>query len=376
MKVYDEREAFYQWDLNQKIKSQLFKEGDEVHFGQSRSSVALVVKTYKEGDDIVADVPNVLLQSTRKIFAFQYVKDGEREYTTNERTFAIIPRPKPEDYVYTETEILRVEDYVRKALKKEKENGVFAEWKKEVIEAVKQLNTKSFVPRLSVLEEEAQKDPNYKFAYDFAGRYNRLYMEKSGDGWDGFGGGMSYKCVITESPEPVYDPDACDYETDENGNPCGYKLNSIPVRLADGNIRVSSDIASFENTEIPESVRNEYAVSKKVAETLINRLIKSNAYGSDKSKHYTTNILRYDKTTDTFTPAVLGLFHSCNDADAKKSEHIPLRASDGSMTCNVPTTPGLRHIANVGYVNEKLGDIDKALDSILAIQNKILGGEA
>ena len=125
MKVYDEREAFYQWDLNQKIKSQLFKEGDEVHFGQSRSSVALVVKTYKEGDDIVADVPNVLLQSTRKIFAFQYVKDGEREYTTNERTFAIIPRPKPEDYVYTETEILRVEDYVHKALKKAKESGTF-----------------------------------------------------------------------------------------------------------------------------------------------------------------------------------------------------------------------------------------------------------
>lgn len=125
MKIFDERESFYQWDLNQKIKSELFKEGDEVHFGQSRSGKALVVKAYKLGDDIVADVPNILLQSTRKIIAFQYVKDGESEYTTNEHTFAISARPKPEDYVYTETELITVKDFVNAALIEAKESGDF-----------------------------------------------------------------------------------------------------------------------------------------------------------------------------------------------------------------------------------------------------------
>lgn len=125
MRLYDDRETFYQWDLNQKIKSDRFNEGDEVHFGNGKSGEALVVVAYKYGDVIVADVPNILLQKAQKIFAYQYVKDGEREYTANETAFAVFSRPKPEDYVYTETEALTVSDFVNAALLEAKESGEF-----------------------------------------------------------------------------------------------------------------------------------------------------------------------------------------------------------------------------------------------------------
>lgn len=125
MKIFDNREAFYQWDLNQKITSEDFKIGDEVHFGNARSGEALVVKTYLFDGVIVADVPNILLQKAQKIYAYQYVTNGEREYTANETVFPVTVRPKPADYVYTETDLVTVKKLVADAIERAKESGEF-----------------------------------------------------------------------------------------------------------------------------------------------------------------------------------------------------------------------------------------------------------
>lgn len=106
MRIYDNRETFYQWDLNQKITSDDFQVGDEIHFSNSRSGDAPVVKAYVYDGIIVADVPNILLQKAQKIYAYHYVVNDDREYTIKETVFTVTARPKPADYVYTETEIL------------------------------------------------------------------------------------------------------------------------------------------------------------------------------------------------------------------------------------------------------------------------------
>lgn len=106
MRIYDNRETFYQWDLNQKITSDDFRVGDEIHFGNSRSGEAPVVKAYVYEGTVVADVPNILLQKAQKIYAYHYIINDDREYTIKETIFNVTARPKPADYVYTETEVL------------------------------------------------------------------------------------------------------------------------------------------------------------------------------------------------------------------------------------------------------------------------------
>lgn len=125
MKIYGSRDSFYQWDVNQKITSTKLKEGDEVHFANDRSGEAFVVKAYKYNHIVVADVPNILLQQTNKILVYRYVTDGVSELTVCEKSFDVFARPKPTDYIYTETDCITVQDFVFKALEEAKENGDF-----------------------------------------------------------------------------------------------------------------------------------------------------------------------------------------------------------------------------------------------------------
>lgn len=125
MKIYGSRDSFYQWDVNQKITSAKLREGDEVHFANDRSGEAIVVKAYKHNHVVVADVPNILLQQTNKILVYRYVTDGVSELTVCEKSFDVLARPKPTDYIYTETDCITVQDFVFKALEEAKENGDF-----------------------------------------------------------------------------------------------------------------------------------------------------------------------------------------------------------------------------------------------------------
>ena len=88
------------------ITSTNFKIGDEVHITNSRLPNAMTVKVYEYNTKAVVDVPNILLQTTYPIIAFRYVNNGKSGYTIEKCEFKINQKPKPDDYVYTETEIL------------------------------------------------------------------------------------------------------------------------------------------------------------------------------------------------------------------------------------------------------------------------------
>lgn len=110
IKLFDkkEEENLYQWDLNRQVNIMLPEgvQANEVHFAHSEDKKALVVRI-KEIDGIyVADIPNILLQSEKRILVW-IVNDNQTLYT---KSLAVLPRIKPDDYVYTETEILRIAD--------------------------------------------------------------------------------------------------------------------------------------------------------------------------------------------------------------------------------------------------------------------------
>ena len=99
-KIYDGRETFYQWDINQK----LIVDDDsitEVHFSNRTNSYSLVCDIQNEGDLRVVSVPNVLLQTNWPIKVYAYLKDHTEVY----ETFKVIEKDKPEDYVYTPDEV-------------------------------------------------------------------------------------------------------------------------------------------------------------------------------------------------------------------------------------------------------------------------------
>lgn len=125
MYILDGRESFYQWDINQKIKSNKFKVGDEVHFYNSKLTEALVVTAYELDGNVVADVPNILLQNAILFKAWVYVQNDGTAKTTYEHAFKVEQRAKPSDYVYEETEVLTITTAVNKALEDAKNSGEF-----------------------------------------------------------------------------------------------------------------------------------------------------------------------------------------------------------------------------------------------------------
>lgn len=93
------RKALWQWDLNQ----QLTVAGDctEVHYLDKGAPSTLTVAV-KNGK---ADIPNILLQKAGRLVVYAYIIDAQDHHTRVCETFGIAPRPKPDDYVYTETEV-------------------------------------------------------------------------------------------------------------------------------------------------------------------------------------------------------------------------------------------------------------------------------
>lgn len=102
-RIFDGREEFYQWDLNRKliVDDESIK---QVHFCNKTDDCSLVVETYKDGELTVANVPNILLQTAWRIRVYGYTGD----YTKHEASYKVNPRTRPADYVYTETETVKL----------------------------------------------------------------------------------------------------------------------------------------------------------------------------------------------------------------------------------------------------------------------------
>lgn len=109
-RIEDGREAFFQWDSDQRLLiDSHIPLCSQVHFCNGSSTQALVVEVKEDKGVRFCDVPNILLQEASPIKCYTYQSDNEKNVTTHEAIFKVIPRSKPYDYVYTETEVLTYE---------------------------------------------------------------------------------------------------------------------------------------------------------------------------------------------------------------------------------------------------------------------------
>lgn len=105
LKIQGTRNYLYQWDLNQKVIIVDNDSVNEVHFvNEGQNDNALIVEVKEDSKARYAEIPNILLQSGDNILAYEHCEDNG-EYTFRKYLLEVIRRPKPADYVYTETEI-------------------------------------------------------------------------------------------------------------------------------------------------------------------------------------------------------------------------------------------------------------------------------
>lgn len=104
--IADGRSLFYQWDTGQQL---IVENGDgcrEVHFCHNGDETALVCVIREAEGRRVADVPNILLQRAGTLMAYLSEETETATRIRHVNSFCVKPRPKPEDYLYTETEVL------------------------------------------------------------------------------------------------------------------------------------------------------------------------------------------------------------------------------------------------------------------------------
>lgn len=116
--ISDGRNEFYQWDLDKKVVVE-DETITQVHFCNRTDDCSLVCEVYKEGGIRYANVPNVLLQDTWDLNVYGY----DVNYTKHCKRYAVLPRTKPSDYIYTETEVYTYHQ-LEARLDEIEENGV------------------------------------------------------------------------------------------------------------------------------------------------------------------------------------------------------------------------------------------------------------
>lgn len=105
-----------QWDLGRTLLIELpeIPSQVEVHFAQYRlAQKAPVVDATIEDGVITAPIPNIILQTASDVVAWVCSVDGETRKTIKTICLPVEARAKPDDYIYTETEVKRWEDITK-----------------------------------------------------------------------------------------------------------------------------------------------------------------------------------------------------------------------------------------------------------------------
>lgn len=93
----DGRTELWQWDTGRKIVVD-DKSVSEVHYSKYSSTQAIT----REVVNGKAEIPNFLLQDTYAVTVYAYSGSIENGYTMAEKTFNVVKKPKPANYVETE----------------------------------------------------------------------------------------------------------------------------------------------------------------------------------------------------------------------------------------------------------------------------------
>ena len=115
----------YQWDINRQLLIDSAELGSDfvIHCCYAEDSNAPVVEPKMVEDKVLVNIPNNLLQRHGHLRVY-VVTEGDTVY---DATFYVMARPKPDDYVYTETEVLsyvslskRMDEFEKNGVSEEK----------------------------------------------------------------------------------------------------------------------------------------------------------------------------------------------------------------------------------------------------------------
>lgn len=108
IRIEGNKPTLYQWDLNMRVILTNIPAGTEVHYSNIKDSVSescITVVSYSENGCVYADIPNKFLQTSGIVLVYLYIRDNDKAWTEFKTEIIVLPRKKPADYVYTETEI-------------------------------------------------------------------------------------------------------------------------------------------------------------------------------------------------------------------------------------------------------------------------------
>lgn len=154
-KLFNGRNRFYQWDVNQKLIVLDYDPNCQIHFKSPGERCSLLVKPYVLNGQTVIDVPNKILQDSGSVVIYAYYYKDEK-YTKQNFVFDIVKRQKPVNYVYTEDEVLTWEAFDER-LQNIEENGI----SEDVIEStLKEYLEENKIETGATAEQAAQIEQN------------------------------------------------------------------------------------------------------------------------------------------------------------------------------------------------------------------------
>ena len=113
--------VLYQWDKDKRVVIDGFLPRTKVDFSNKNDhkSCALTVQSYVVAGHVVADIPNVLLQTAGYLHVYVRPPADDVVHDPEEKDFKIVRRDKPADYEYSETPTVSMENKVDKYWGKE-----------------------------------------------------------------------------------------------------------------------------------------------------------------------------------------------------------------------------------------------------------------
>lgn len=344
--IYGGRNEFWQWDSNQKLIVNI-PDCTEVHFCNKTDDCSLVCKVC----DGQVSVPNILLQEARAITVFAFVKNSDESHTKYAEIFRVLERTKPADYVYTETEVKTVERLVADALQEEKDSGSFV-----------MTTEQTMTP-----EQRAQARQNI-------GAISEVDATFKGSDGNSFVG-----------VEAGNESDETGYVT--NGTFSFFASGDTRVklrRIADGTLDTdAATVGQLKDLEIETKtivvmVDNETSTSSHTSIDIINAIKSGRSVFVEDEYRQVYEILSYvssDTQSSVVCQAILNykegamrrtLVISSTGDCAFNFEELNVKTDNSLSQSNRP--------ADAAAVGEKLGDIETAIDSIIAIQESLIGG--
>lgn len=111
IELENNRRALYQWELDQRVLIDGYKPGTRVEFSARYDckDTSIPVSSYEEDGHVYAPVPNILLQTAGYIRVYVSPSASDSQ-PPREKEIRILRREKPENYEYSETPSLTIEN--------------------------------------------------------------------------------------------------------------------------------------------------------------------------------------------------------------------------------------------------------------------------